>query len=311
MSAVCCLSSVNLEYYDEWKDTPMVRDLTRFLDNVLQWFIDHAPKELSKAVAGARFTRDLGIGAMGFHSYLQRKNIPYESGGLNSAAQYSHVMFKHIKEEALAESIALGKERGIPMGCVNHTVGYDGRRNANLLAIAPNANSSIIANTSASIEPIMANAYTHRTRVGSVVVRNKYLTEELKKWYPAEEQAEVWKSILMNDGSVQHLEALPDNIKRVYRTAFEIDQQWVVEHARIRQPHICQGQSVNLFFPANSSKRYVHAVHMKAFSDEGVGNKLKGLYYFRTTKSKSIERVNTSVERAKLSNFEECLACQA
>lgn len=310
MTAVCCLSSVNLEYYDEWKETTMVQDLTEFLDNVLSYFIANAPVTLSKAVAAAKHTRDIGIGAMGFHSYLQKHLIPFESGGMNSASQLSHIMFKYIKEQAVIASERLAKERGEPEGMKG-----TGRRNAHLLAIAPNANSSIIAGCSASIEPLHANIYAHRTRLGTVMVRNKYLEKVLADYYPSTMIEDVWKSVAKNKGSVQHLPELPDNIKAVFKTAFEIDQRWVVNHARLRQVHICQGQSVNLFLPAGSEKSYVNKVHLAAFdtSPNAPGAPLKGLYYYRTTKERTIEKVDTTVVRNKLTNFEEqeCLSCHA
>lgn len=318
-TAVCCLSSVNLEYFDEWRHTTMVEDCIVFLDNVLQWFIDNAPPELEKAVRSAASTRDLGLGAMGFHSYLQRNMIPFESGGFNSAAQYSHIMFKEIKESAERATKKLAQERA---ECPY--LEGSGRRNAHLLAIAPNANSSIIAGCSPSIEPIIANAFNHRTRLGSVLVKNRYLDdllhkryyqlheEELDNYYSSAWVAAQWKSILDHDGSVQHLSCLTDEEKAVFKTAFEIDQHYVAEFARIRQTFICQGQSVNLFFPAGSSKKYVNSVHMKAFSKEGTGAPLKGLYYLRTNTSATTEKINSKVERQKLSNFEEqeCVSCQ-
>lgn len=319
-TAVCCLSSLNLEYFDEWKGTTIVEDIVRFLDNVLQWFIDNAPTELEKANRAAYGSRDLGLGAMGFHSYLQKHNIPFESGGFNSAAQLSHTMFKHIKDRAIEASETLAEERGEPP-YLNGT----GRRNAHLLAIAPNANSSIIAGCSASIEPIIANVYTHRTRLGSVVVKNKHLEKLLnKRYYELDDTLtdnlvighwleKQWKLIMEANGSVQWCPYLTDEEKAVYKTFEEIDQMWVVEHARIRQQHICQGQSVNLCFPPGSDKRYVNKVHLAAFSEEGNGVPLKGLYYLRTSKSRTTERINTTVERQKLTNFEEqeeCLSCQ-
>lgn len=318
-TAVCCLSSVNLEYYDDWKDTSMVKDCIRFLDNVLQWFIDNAPPELNKAVNAAIGSRDLGLGAMGFHSYLQRNSIPFESGGYGSAIQMSSVMFKRIKQQAVEATIDLAYERGE----APYMIGT-GRRNGHLLAIAPNANSSIIAGCSPSIEPIVANAFTHRTRLGSVVVKNKYLEKVLQNAYYELDDVltenlsvkqwmeKVWKDIQSNNGSVQHLTFLSDHEKDVFKTAFEINQLYVIENARIRQEHICQGQSVNLFFASGTDKAYVNKVHLAAFSQEGSGVPLKGLYYLRTNKAKQIERVNTTVERQKLSNFEEqeCIPCQ-
>lgn len=292
-TAVCCLSSVNLEKFDEWKDTNMVADLVRFLDNVLQFFIDNAPDELSKAVYSATQERSIGLGAMGFHSYLQSKNIPWESA---IAKSVNKAMFKIIKEDAKNETRRLAEERG---SC-NDVAGV---RNSHLLAIAPNANSGIILGTSASIEPIKSNAYVHRTRVGSHLIKNKYLERVLEGL--GKNTDEVWDDIITNKGSVQHLSFLNDYEKDVFKTAFELDQRWVVEHAADRQEFICQGQSVNLFFPAGEDKAYVNMVHLDAYKKG-----LKGLYYLRTEGEKSAESVNTKVERKALKDFDECLACQ-
>jgi len=301
-TAVCCLSSVNLELFDDWKDTTLIEDLIEMLDNVLQEFIDNAPDEMSKARYSAERERSLGLGAMGFHSYLQRNNIPWESA---LATGQNKRMFSFIKEKAVECTERLAKEKGeYPDG------EGSGRRNSHLLAIAPNANSSIICGTSASIEPIKSNAFTHRTRVGSHLVKNHYLEEVLeehrlrlgleKEWL--EEQ---WSDIIHHEGSVQHLDYLSDWEKDVFKTAFEIDQHWVVEHSAGRQEYICQGQSVNLFFPAGSEKSYVNSVHLKAWKD-----KLKGLYYLRTNSGATAEQIGKKVERVKLIDFEECLSCQ-
>ena len=298
-SAVCCLSSVNLEKFDDWKDTTMVADLTTFLDNVLQEFIDNAPEELSKARNSATRERSIGIGAMGFHGYLQSKGIAWESWQATSA---NNVMFKTIKGQAEAQTKVLAEERGeCPDG-----QGY-GVRNAHLLAIAPNANSSIICNCTASIEPLKANVYTHRTRAGADVVKNKYLEKTLDLY--AENTEEVWKSIMSNEGSVQHLDFLSDHDKEVFKTSFELDQMWVVEHSAKRQPYVCQGQSVNLFFPSGSDKTYINQVHLKAWK-EG----LKGLYYLRTTAGLTADKVGIKIERNALKDFQgeddECISCQ-
>ena len=297
-SAVCCLSSVNLEKYDEWKHTTMVADLVTFLDNVLEEFIAHAPDELEKARYSAYRERSIGIGAMGFHGYLQSKNIAWESW---EATSENYKIFKDIKAQAEAQTYKLAEERGeCPDG-----KGF-GVRNAHLLAIAPNANSSIICDCSASIEPIKANVYVHRTRAGAHTVRNKWLEVLLTEY--ERNTSDVWESILDNEGSVQHLDFLSDHDKSVFKTSFELDQNWVVEHAAKRQEFICQGQSVNLFFPSGADKGYVNQVHLKAYK-EG----LKGLYYLRTSAGITADKVGVKVERDALKDFdstEECLSCQ-
>jgi len=293
-TAVCCLSSVNLEKYDDWRRTPMVRDLIRFLDNVLQAFIDNAPREIIKAKKSALRERSLGLGAMGFHGYLQKYNTPFESP---IAKSLNKRIFKHIKDEALLETKLLATKRGTPGDLFGTNV-----RNAHLLAIAPNANSSIICGCTASIEPIKSNAYVHRTRAGSHLIKNKYLTEVLKKYNSNTEK--IWQSIIINEGSVQHLDFLSDYEKDIYKTAFEIDQAWVIEHAGDRQEYICQGQSVNLFFPSGSDKSYVNSVHIKAWKQ-----KLKGLYYLRTSSGNQAEKVSTQIQRDALKDAEECISC--
>ena len=299
-TAVCCLSSVNLEKFDDWKDSDMIADLVTFLDNVLEEFIANAPEELERARYSAMRERSIGIGAMGFHGYLQSKNIAWESWEATSA---NHVMFKNIKEKAVDQTRVLAERRGeCPDG------EGQGIRNAYLLAIAPNANSSIICGSSASIEPIKANVYVHRTRVGAHVVKNKFLVDVLKS-HGKDDEA-TWKSIMSADGSVAHLDFLTPHELDVFKTSFELSQLWVVEHAAKRQPFICQGQSVNLFFPSGADKSYVNSVHLKAWK-EG----LKGLYYLRTTAGKTGDNVANKVTRDALKDFEteateECLSCQ-
>ena len=293
-TAVCCLSSVNLEKYDDWRKTSMVRDLIRFLDNVLQAFIDNAPKEIIKAKKSALRERSLGLGAMGFHGYLQKYNTSFESP---IAKSLNKRMFKYIKDEALLETKLLATERGSPGDLFGTNV-----RNAHLLAVAPNANSSIICGCTASIEPIKSNAYVHRTRAGSHLIKNKYLTTVLDKYDCNNE--DTWQSIIINEGSVQHLDFLSDYERDIFKTAFEIDQAWVIEHAGDRQDYICQGQSVNLFFPAGSDKSYVNSVHIKAWK-----KKLKGLYYLRTSSGNQAEKVSTQVQRNALKDAEECISC--
>jgi len=296
-SAVCCLSSLNLEYFDDWKDTSIVEDCITFLDNVLQYFIDHAPPQLANAIHGARQERSLGLGTMGFHSYLQRKNVAFESvvaKGLNKK------IFKLIQEKAIAQSEILAIERGeYPDG-----VGTC-RRNAHLLAVAPNSNSSIILDTSPSIEPWVANAFTHRTRAGTFLTKNKYLDEILRlKGLTESEYEDVWQSIIIHEGSVQHLPMLNYQQKQVFKTAYEIDQRWVISHAGDRQAHICQGQSVNLFFPSGSDKSYVNACHLQAWK-EG----LKSVYYLRTTAGTQAEKISKPVIK-QVVKLDECIACQ-
>ena len=304
-TAVCCLSSLNLEKFDEWKETTLVRDLIRFLDNVLQFFIDNAGDEISRARYSATQERSLGLGAMGWHSLLHQKRIPFDSW---EARELNHKVFKHIKQEAVKESNTLGSERGEAPDMQG-----TGRRNAHLLAIAPNANSSIIVSTSPSIEPSKANAYTHRTRAGSHLVKNKYLEEELKK--VKQNTQDVWSSIITNGGSVQHLDFLSQKVKDVFKTAIEIDQLVLVEQAADRQEYLCQGQSLNLFFPAGAEKKDLHKTHFAAWK---LGT--KGLYYLRTETSQRAENVSQKVARDALKDFEtqtmeaqsqdECVACQ-
>ena len=293
-TAVCCLSSVNLEMYDEWRGTGMIGDLVRLLDNVLQFFIDHAPNELEKAKYSAERERAIGLGAMGFHGYLQSQGIPWES---LHAKFVNTGMFTEIKNEALSATETLAARLGEAPDMAG-----TGRRNSHLLAIAPNANSSIICGCPASIEPIKSNAFTHRTRAGAHLIKNKHLMKVLENY--EKNTDEVWKSIVTNDGSVQHLDFLSEDEKLVFKTAFEIDQGWVVDHAADRQQFICQGQSVNLFFPSGSPKSYVNSVHLRAWK-----KKLKGVYYLRTNAGVSADKVGLQVERVALADAEECMSC--
>ena len=306
-SAVCCLSSVNLAKFDEWKDDEhFIGDLIEMLDNVLDFFIEHAPSELSKTRYSAIMERSLGLGAMGFHDYLMSHGIPFESSLAISANKR---MFKLIKEKANARTVRLASERGEAPDAKGFGV-----RNTHLLAIAPNANSSIILGVSASIEPRASNCYTHKTRVGSHLVKNPALKPVLESY--GMDTEEVWDSIMQNDGSVQHLGFLSSDEKDVFKTAFEIDQHWVVEMARSRQEWLCQGQSVNLFFPSGVNKSYVNAVHRRAFKPaDDVGVPLKGVYYLRTESSKKTEKVNVKIERNALQDgvqgsVDTCLACE-
>tara|TARA_R110002167_G_scaffold84481_3_gene229715 strand:- start:433 stop:2253 length:1821 start_codon:yes stop_codon:yes gene_type:complete len=304
-TAVCCLSSVNLEKFENWKDTTLVQDLITMLDNVLEEFIKHSPPEIARAVYSAKSERSLGLGAMGFHSYLQASNIPFESA---LAVSKNQMIFKHIKDEAVAATEALAKIRG------EYKLGKGtGRRNSHLLAIAPNANSGMILGTSPSIEPLKSNAFTHRTRVGAHLIKNanlEFVLEEhrLRLAKGKEWLEEEWRDIIRHEGSVQHLDYLSDWEKDVFKTAFELDQHWVVQHAADRQVHICQGQSVNVFFEAGSMKSYVNSVHITAWKSN-----LKGLYYLRASAGETGEKVGIKVEQNKIKDFKiddtECLAC--
>ena len=299
-TAVCCLSSVNLEEYDEWRnDENFIPDLIRMLDNVISYFVDNAPPELARAVYSARNERSLGLGAMGFHAYLQRNNIPFESAMAKGA---NMKMFQHIKSEALNATKTLAMERGE----APDAAGY-GVRNVHLLAVAPNASSSIICgNTSPSIEPYRANAFTQKTKSGSSLLKNEYLEHALQEL--GEDNEEVWKSIITNNGSVQHLDFLDDWTKDVFKTAVEIDQRWVIEMAADRQEKICQSQSLNIFFPANVSKQELHAIHMMAWK-----RKVKTLYYLRSEAIKRAETVSDEALRQYIFDSiddEGCLACE-
>jgi ribonucleoside-diphosphate reductase alpha chain len=299
-TAVCCLSSVNLEEYDSWsKEEKFIPDLVRMLDNVLTYFIENAPDQLEKAKYSAMRERSIGLGAMGFHAYLQRHLIPFESAlakGRNMA------MFKHIKTRAEEASRQLAVERGEAPDMVG-----TGLRNAHLLAIAPNASSSIICgNTSPSIEPYRANAYTQKTKSGSSLQKNEYLEALLQDLDM--DNDEVWKSIVLNGGSVQHLEFLDDWTKDVFKTAVEIDQRWVVDLAADRQNYICQSQSLNLFYPANVSKQELHVSHMMAWK-----KKVKTLYYLRSEAYRRAEKVSEETLRQMVvDSIDEnaCLACE-
>lgn len=299
-SAVCCLSSLNLETYDEWKDTPLVENLTKFLDNVLQWYIDWAPPELHRTVASAKAERAIGIGAMGWHNLLMKRSIPFESGGFNSASQLNHEIFKLIKDRAINASRNLASSRGEP-GDLRGT----GLRNSHLLAVAPNSNSSILCNTSPSIEPIASNAYTQKGRSGIFLVKNKYLTPILEE--AGINNDDTWRSIISHNGSIQHLSALREHDKKVFRTAWEIDQHWLVQHAEDRQAYICQAQSLNLFFLPGTDRAYINSVHLKAAK----GGKVKSLYYFRTGAATQADTLKY-IERKPLEDWKEadCPACE-
>ena len=295
-TAVCCLSSVNLETYDEWKDNKMfIGDIVRFLDNVLTSFIENAPDHVFRAKFSATQERSIGLGAMGFHAYLQKCGIPFESA-LAKAKNLN--IFKHIKSEAVAESKRLGVKRGEAPDMEG-----TGMRNAHLLAIAPNASSSIICGTtSPSIEPYRANAYVQKTMSGSFLVKNKHLEKLLET--KGINNDKTWTSILANRGSVLHLKDLSDYEKDIFKTSIEINQQWIIEHAADRQEFICQGQSLNVFVPADVNIKELHDIHMLAWK-----KKLKTLYYCRSEAIKRAELVSLKVERTIIPEAD-CLACE-
>ena len=330
-TAVCCLSSVNLEFFDEWKDNKdFIQDLITMLDNVIQHYIDNAidtdslgeyaanfkrfsnhVKEdkipFTKSAFSAYRERSLGLGAMGFHAYLQKNNIPFES---MFAASFNYQAFKHIKTKATKASLFIGDERGEAPD-----VSGTGLRNAHLLAIAPNASSSIICgNTSPSIEPYRANIYTHKTLTGSYQVKNKYLENVMKnKNLKTEEINNIWKDIFANNGSIQHLDLFSDDEKEIFKTANEINQIWIVEHAHKRQEFVCQAQSVNLFFvlPKATENQEKHDEYLQYVSDVhwAAMHKLKSVYYFRSDAARGAENVNIKIPRINLDDGE-CLACE-
>jgi len=296
-TAVCCLSSVNLEYYDDWKDHPaFIPDLIRMLDNVLTDFINRAPEPLHKAKFSAMRERSLGLGAMGFHAYLQKNNIPFESAQATGA---NLRIFSHIKEDASITTRKLAVEKGACPDDDTCTV-----RNAHLLAIAPNASSSIICgNTSPSIEPFRANAFNQKTKSGSNLMKNKFLEEVLKSYNKNDD--ETWKSIVTQKGSVQHLDFLNEWERNVFKTAVEINQAWLIDHAAHRQEYICQSQSLNLFFPPDVNKSDLHNAHMLAWA-----RNLKTLYYLRSEAISRADIVSAQVKREILFEQSDCLACE-
>jgi ribonucleoside-diphosphate reductase alpha chain len=330
-TAVCCLSSVNLEHFDEWSEnTQFIDDLVTMLDNVLQHFIDNAidtseigeynanykrfsnhvrpdKKSFTKAAYSAYRERSIGLGAMGFHAYLQRKGIPFE--GI-FATGFNYRAFQHIKGKAVDATKRLAEERGEAPD-----VHGSGHRNAHLLAIAPNASSSIICGgTSPSIEPYRANVYTHKTLSGSYQVKNKNLESLLKKkGLKAKELEQVWKDIAANAGSVQHLDILDDKEKELFKTANEINQIWIVEHAYKRQEFVCQSQSVNLFFvfPKATEPQEIHDEYLQYVNDVHwyAMHTLKSLYYFRSDAARTAENVNIKIPRIRLEEVD-CIACE-
>ena len=322
-TAVCCLSSLNLETWFEWKDeAQFIPDVMRFLDNVLQSFIDTAPDSMARARYSAMRERSVGLGVMGYHSFLQALNVPFESV---VAKVWNTRMFKHIRAQADAASRQLAEERG---PCPDAAEYGFMERFSNKIAIAPTASISIICGgASPGIEPIAANVYNHKTLSGSFIVRNPYLKKVLAKH--DRDDDDTWTTITVNKGSVQHLDFLTEQEKATFKTAFELDQRWVVEHAADRTPYICQSQSVNLFLPANVHKRDLHQIHMTAWK-KGV----KSLYYCRSLSIQRADAISEKVapqaalgvgapanDQAQLplvaaavpatnNNYEECLACQ-
>jgi ribonucleoside-diphosphate reductase alpha chain len=310
-TAVCCLSSLNLEYYDEWKnDKLFLKDVAEMLDNVLQYFIDNAPDSISRAKFSAQRERSIGIGALGFHAYLQRNSIVWESALATSA---NRKIFKYIREKLDEANYELGTERGEALDCIG-----TGRRFSHVMAIAPNASSSILmGNTSPSVEPYRANAYRQDTLSGSYLNKNKWLNEliiKISNEKPADWYNDVWSSIIANDGSCQHLDWMSEHDKEVFKTGMEIDQRWIVDHAAHRQEFIDQAQSINLFFRPDVNIKYLHAVHYQAWKQG-----LKTLYYCRSEKLAKADKVSKKIERqviqeldlkALASTEEVCLACE-
>lgn len=301
-TAVCCLSSLNLEKYKEWEDHPtLIEDCLRFLDNVLRDFIARAPKSMERAAYAAARERSVGLGVMGFHSFLQSQGIPFESV---MAKVWNKKIFKHIREEADVASQELAKERGACPDAAEY--GFQ-ERFSNKTAIAPTASISIICGgASPGIEPMAANSYLHKTLSGSFPVRNKYLEALLEK--KGRNNEDTWSEITIHEGSVQHLDFLSADEKAVFKTAFEIDQRWIIDLAAERTPHVCQAQSLNLFLPADVHKKDLHMLHYLAWK-KGV----KSLYYCR---SKSLQRAEKATSApaestpANNNNYEECLSCQ-
>lgn len=309
-TAVCCLSSVNLEYYDEWSNDKMfLRDIAEMLDNVLQYFIDNAPDSIARAKYSASRERSIGIGALGFHAYLQKHSLPWEnpmSVGRNIK------MFNHIRSKLDDANKQIGMERGEAPDAEG-----TGNRFSHLMAIAPNASSSILmGNTSPSIEPYRANAYRQDTLSGSHLNKNRYLDAIIRKESEAHKDGwydETWSSIIANDGSVQHLDWMDEWTKDVFKTSMEIDQRWVIQHAADRQQFIDQAQSLNLFFRPDVNVKYLHAVHFMAWKQG-----LKTLYYCRSEKLAKADKVSKSIERKvieeldmkALASEEVCLACE-
>lgn len=311
-TAVCCLSSLNLEYFDEWKDDPnFISDVAEMLDNVLEYFITNAPDEIGRAKYSAMRERSIGVGALGFHAYLQKNNVPFESVVAKSV---NIKMFKHIKSQLDTANVDLAKSRGACPDAKKH--GFN-LRFSHTMAVAPNASSSLImGNTSPSVEPYRANVFRQDTISGASVYKNRFLNKILEEKCKEHKKdiSEVWSSIIANDGSVQHLDFLDELTKAVYKTAVEIDQRWVVDMAADRQEFIDQGQSINLFFNPDVNVKYLHAVHFMAWK---MG--LKSLYYCRSDKLRKADKVSQSIERKKIEeeidlkeiiDGNSCIACE-
>ena len=313
-TAVCCLSSLNLEYYDEWKDNKLfLKDVAEMLDNVLQFFINNAPVSISRAKYSASQERSIGVGALGFHAFLQKNNIAFEGV---MAKVLNNQIFKHIRSKLNEANLQLGSERGEAPDAVG-----TGFRFSHTMAVAPNASSSIImGNTSPSIEPYRANAYRQDTLSGSSLNKNRWLDRFIEKHLAGDgdtvstkEYNDIWSSIIANDGSVQHLTWMDDNTKEVFKTSMEIDQRWIIEHAADRQVFIDQAQSLNVFFRPDSHIKYIHAVHFLAWK-KGV----KTLYYCRSEKLAKADKVSRRIERDVIKEIDmtalvegnDCLACE-
>ena len=305
-TAVCCLSSLNLETYDEWKDEPnFVEDVMRFLDNVLTDFINRAPDSFNHAKYAAMRERSVGLGVMGFHSFLQKNSIPLESVMSKS---WNNKIFKHIQKGVDDASKKLAEERG---ACPDAKEYGFNERFSNKTAIAPTASISIICGgASPGVEPVAANSYTHKTLSGSYNVRNRYLKKVLEKY--EKNNDEVWSTITTNQGSVEHLDFLTQNEKDVFKTAFELDQRWIVELGADRTPYISQAQSINIFLPADVHKKDLHQIHFQAWKKG-----LKSLYYCRSKSIQRAENINNNLstnvtknESNESKDYEECLSCQ-
>ena len=309
-TAVCCLSSLNIEKYDEWKDDEnFVSDVMRFLDNVLNDFIENAPEQFSNATYSAMRERSVGLGVMGLHSFFQKKSIPLESA---MSKVWNKKIFEHIQKKVDESSKELAEERGSCPDAADYGIN---ERFSNKTAIAPTASISIICGgTSPGVEPIAANSYTHKTLSGSFNVKNIHLEKILKKYNKNND--EVWSSITTNQGSVRHLDFLSQEEKNVFKTAFELNQKWIVELGADRTPHISQAQSINLFLPADVHKRTLHQIHFQAWKKG-----LKSLYYCRSKSIQRAENINsgssTDIEMNVYKNkenqeqeYEECLSCQ-
>ena len=301
-TAVCCLSSVNLEYFDEWKDNKLfIEDLVRMLDNVLEHFITSAPSYMWRAVNSARCERAIGLGAMGLHSYFQKREVAMDGEKSKDINDY---IFKHIHNEAQSANEKLGAERGSPADMEG-----TGLRHSHVIAIAPNASSSVICGgTSPSIEPLRANAFSQKTLSGTFLMKNKYLERVLIRH--DRNNKEVWKSIVTNGGSVQHLDFLSDEEKKVFKTAIEMDQRLLVDLAADRQQYICQSQSLNLFLPPDVDTKTLHGIHLRAWK-----GKVKTLYYMRSQALKKVENLSSQIERTIRQDYQQeeaaCVACEA